>query len=569
MSKHLKYNISLLLTLLLSFTSCATTGVNWDGKISSRKSSYSKEFTKFRKKLCRPNTKDEFEKLLKAYRGQGYWIPELNGDVDVESITHALPQIEKKLTWISQEKNKLIKRKKLPTKKITAPIHNLVKSLLELKKTEISTNESSKIKARQKSLALQKTLMNKYEALLDEVSFLRGFSYPVDHLKNRQIYDEHRVKGDIESRKISNRTFLLRKTYEDGAYNPDHTGSDIYLRTTLDTVHFELKKHGFYLTEDARFDLEFVLEKIEKELERKNLVDRLTEWEDRTRKTLDFYRSLTLPENRSIILVNGKQTTRNQELIKEHNRAIEKLKEFTYSRQAEVYKYWLGESELHRAIFVLETTLMNEVGPVDGPDALERMDVARVVMNRLDKPKYLKIESNEFIYPHLRKIVSEETIEKETWLNALFKQGEFSFTYYYMSSSADIYCPDIAPRARRLRDQNITLALNALKEKDSEFKATRYFSRSSMIGRIHMDSVWNDYVLYPERAGLVASQQKKLRELFQQGKYTYLYSFKDPKGELYEVLKLDGKTYAVGETKKIKIFYKYRNIHSFKYFTKL
>jgi hypothetical protein len=150
----------------------------------------------------------------------------------------------------------------------------------------------------------------------------------------------------------------------------------------------------------------------------------------------------------------------------------------------------------------------------------------------------------------------------------LFKQGEFSFTYYYMSGVAKIFCPDMAPKAKKLRRKNVEIALQVLKEGETPFKATRYFSRASMIGRIHMDSIWEDYVPYPERPGLLSTGQDKLLKSFENGDYTYLYAFKDPNDELYQVLDIDDRTYALGEKNGIKLFFEYRNPHYFRYFTK-
>lgn len=528
-----------------------------------------KNFTSFRAKVCTPKTQEIFDEYLKAYRGQGYWIPELSGDVDVETIKGLLPLMEEKLSWIKAQKVK-VEKATFPTEKILSPMRSLLDKLLVLKKSEISEDEKLKIKSRQESLLLLKELQKKYEALVKSVSFYSNFKYPVDHLKNRKVYDQYRENEDLESIKIANFSFLYRKLMEDGAYYQDKTGSDIYLRTTMDTIHFELLSHDFYLTEDTRFDLDFVLTKLEAELKKgkEKTLERLNEWESRFGITLAFYRDLTLPENLLTIEVDGLKTTPNKELIKEHNKAAERLKEFVYSKQAEVYKYWDSESELHRAIFSLETILLNEVGGVDGGDALERMDVARVVLNRIDKPKYLKISKNEFLYPYLKQLVSDATIKEERWLNALFKQGEFSFTYYYMHASSKIFCPDMVPNAKKLRVKNVEIALKVLKEEDSLFKATRYFSRASMIGRIHMDSIWEDYIPYPERPGLLANRQKELAKAFLEGKYHFLYTFKDPNSVLYQVLEIDGANYAYGEKNGIKIFYSHRNPHYFRYFSK-
>lgn len=555
--------------LLFSFSSCAHS-VKWEGQMSTHVNSYMNTFAKFRQNVCVPKAESVFEGHLKSYRGQGYWIPELNDDVDVESIKALLPEMEKKLAWITEQKEK-VNTEKFPKSSITKKIRGLLSQLLTLKKTELSTDEEAKTKARQESLKLLEQLQKEYSELISKVAFFSNYRFPVDHLKNRKVHDQYREKEDAESVRIANYTFLYRKTLEDGAYNKAHTSSDIYLRTTLDTIFFELKRHDFYLTEDARYDLEFVLSKIENELNKgkENILERLTEWESRSQRTLSFYQSLTLPENQQEIMVSGKKTTPNRELIREHNRATDELKDFVYKKQAEVYKYWLNQPELPRAIFVLETILLNEVGGVDGDDALERMDVARVVMNRLDKPKYLSIGKKEFLYPYLQKVTTDFHMKNERWLNALFKQGEFSFTYYYMGGVAKIFCPDMAPMARRLRQQNVEIALQVLKEGETSFKTTRYFSRASMIGRIHMDTVWEDYVPYPERPGLLVEGQQRLLKAFADGEYHYLYSFKDHTDQLYQVLEISGRNYALAEKNGLKLFYQHRNPHYFRYFSKI
>jgi hypothetical protein len=556
--KSLSLNLAIIFAMT-SLSSCASTPLKWEGEMTQHVKSYMETFDHFREKICVPKAESLYTEYLKQYRGTGYWIPELNDNVDVETIKSLLPEMEKKLTWIREQKKK-VGSSPFPSKGITQNLRFLLNRLLALKKSELDPSEEVRTRGRSESLKLQNQLQKEYESLIHRVSFETNYHYPIDHLKNRKVHDQYREKTDLESTKIANYTFLYRKLLEDGAYYKDHTGSDIYLRTTLDTLHYELLQHDFYLTEDARFDLEFVLGKIEVELFRgkARMIERLTEWEARTERTLGFYSSLTLPENEKS----------NRELVKEHNVATERLKEFVYQKQAEVYNYWLHQPELTRAIFVLETILLNEVGSVDGKDALERMDVARVVMNRLDKPKYLSIGPKEFIYPYLKKLTSENSIKSERWLNALFKQGEFSFTYYYLSGVVNIFCPDEAQGAKKLRAQNVEIALQVLKETPTSFKTTRYFSRASMIGRIHMDSIWEDYIPYPERPGLLAEGQEKLTAAFKKGNYTYLYSFKDPAFQVFQVVEIDGANYALGEEKGVRLFFYHRNPHYFRYFTK-
>ncbi|MGE3609954.1 MAG: hypothetical protein AB7I27_10245 [Bacteriovoracaceae bacterium] len=569
MLKNLSLKAFLPFFSFLVLSSCATSSTEWQGDMSRHVDNYMNNFKDFREKICVPKAESIFEEDLKAYRGQGYWIPELREDVDVESIKSLLPEMENKLKWITEQENKL-RLQKLPAKNVTNRLREILGTLLNLKKHELSSDEKLKADSRKESLKLLGELQKEFDVLTKKVSFLTNYHFPVDHLKNRKVFDSYREKEDDQSTQIANYTFLYRKLLEDGAYNKDHTGSDIYLRTTLDTLFFEIRSHDFYLTEDARFDLEFVLAKIESEIDRgkSKLLERMNEWKERTKRTYDFYYSLTGPDHQKVILVKGEKTTQNKELIKEHNRAALRLKEFVYKKQAEVYQYWLHQPELAKAIFVLETILLNEVGGVDGDDALERMDVARVVVNRLDKPKYLSIGKKEFVYPYLKKVTTDFHLQNERWLNALFKQGEFSFTYYYMAGVAKIFCPDMGASARRLRNQNVQIALQVLKDKNHSFSPTRYFSRASMIGRIHMDSIWEDYSPYPERPGLLAEGQDKLIQAFNAGDYHYLYSFKDPSSRVFQVLEIGGKNYALGEAQGVKIFYYHRNPHYFRYFTK-
>ena len=570
MLKNLNSRYFYLGFILFSVNSCASSPVKWEGDVKKHVASYERSFDDFRKKICVPKAESIFDKYLLAYRGQGYWIPELNEDVDVESIKSLLPQMEKKLAWIKQQKE-LVQKKGLPDKSILNRTQKILDQLLTLKKTELSTDEKEKTQARKASLAHLVNLQKSFEQLIGKVSFLTNFQYPVDHLKNRKVYDTYREKEDDESQKIANYTFLYRKLLEDGAYNKDHTGSDIYLRTTIDTLHYELKEHGFYLSEDARYDADFVLSKIESELSKgkKRIIERLTEWEERTKRTVDFYRSLTLPQNQVASIKGDRSSTPNRQLIKEHNKATNRLKEFVYTKQAEVYRYWLNQPELLKAVFVIETILLNEVGSVDGDEALERMDVARVVMNRLDKPEYVDIRKKDFVYPYILNATSKFQLENERWLNTLFKQGEFSFTYYYMSGVAKIFCPDMSPLAKKLRKKNVEIAFQVLKEENTSFQTTRYFSRASMIGRIHMDSIWENYIPYPERPGLLEEGQLKLMKALNSGRYSYLYSFQDPAFQVFQVLEIEGKNYALGEKNGVKLFYQHRNPHYFRYFTKV
>src|SRR5690606_2684274 len=108
---------------------------------------------------------------LRAYRGQGYWIPEINDDVDTESIESLLPQMEKKLAWIREQKSH-VQKHGIPNVKVLRDTEFLLNRLLSLKKTELESDERKKIKSRKESLALMGKLVKSYEVLIKKVAFL-------------------------------------------------------------------------------------------------------------------------------------------------------------------------------------------------------------------------------------------------------------------------------------------------------------------------------------------------------------------------------------------------------------
>ena len=151
------------------------------------------------------------------------------------------------------------------------------------------------------------------------------------------------------------------------------------------------------------------------------------------------------------------------------------------------------------------------------------------------------------------------------WINVLFKSGEFSFTYYFIHSNLRIFCPDMSSKGVRLRKQNLSIAYNALKKPNNNFKAERYFSRASMVGSVDMTKIWSAFSPYPERAGEKIKKSSYLLKRLRDEEYDYFYYFIDPFGRYFRVISIDEKTYVLsleGEE-----FYTYRNRHYFKYFT--
>ncbi len=520
---------------------------------------YHKLFDAHRKEMCPAGLEDEFNRLLKKFRGQGNWVPELVGDVDYVTVEKLLPEMEKKLKWIQEQRAIVLKKKKIPGPKITEKVENDLKELLKHKYVwDTSSDESVRRQAAEASLKGLVKLRADWKRLLGTMPYLTNYSFPVDHLKNRKIYDEFRDRTEPTSQQIANYAFFYRRLLEDGAYNPDHTSSDSWLRTTLDTVHLELERPMVVVEEDLRYDLEFVLARLRKELERgqTSLAARLGEWEERTSKALQFYRDLIEPENRA----------KSRALIKEKNQATLQLKEWVASQQSKSWLWWSRQSDTMKALYSLETILYNEVGNVDEDEALERLDVAQVVVNRKDVPFYRTLDKVQEIYPLLRKDLSEKEIQSEEWLNILYRRGEFSFTYYYMPGAVKAFCPDMSPTGKRLQRENLEIALALLREPRRDFTALRYFSRASMPGRINMASVWEDYQRLPERPGLIVDGQEKLRAQMEKKELEYLYQFTDPQGGAYRVYQTGNKIYVARLLEGQWVFYSWRNPHYFIYF---
>lgn len=545
--------------LLFMSLSCAST-LTRDSK-KKFISEYLTLFNKHRSELCPSGTEEEFDKLLKAYRGRGLWIPEINGDVDFKTIETLLPELENKLKWIQSERAKLIKRKSLPRPQIYKRLSKNINRLLKLK-SDWETLPLSVEKARQiagkKSLQELTLLRAEWRKLVQSLSFLTNFKYPVDHLKNRLNYDEFRERPEATSQQIANYAFFYRKLVEDGAYNPDHTSSDSWLRTTMDTVQLEFDRPMMVIEEDLRYDLEYVLNRIDKELERgkSSLVARLGEWEERTSIALQFYHDLLKPESREA----------SKLFIQERNKATLKLKEWVSTNQAKSWLWWQNQSEQMKAMYTLDTILYNEVGNVDSKHGFERMDVVQVVLNRQKVEMYRTLDPVQEMWPLLRLNLSAEKIQQEHWLNSLYRRGEFSFTYYYMPGAVKAFCTDRTPAGLKLQKENLEIAANMLLQPRSEFLGLRYFSRASMPGRINMASVWSDYERLPEAPGALIKSQEPLRASMRKTEMKYLYRFIDAQSLDHEVYEHNNKIYVARLLNDQWVFYDWRNPHHFTFF---
>ena len=514
---------------------------------------------------CTPGTEEMFKRLLKNYRGNGFFLPLTHNDhLDKETISKYLPQIKGKIKWINAQRQNLdLHKNLLDIKKSVADLRLLLNILLEQKKIFYSSNNiEEKRNADTKSIAFFDSLKIKYNELTAKTPFFLPYNFPTDYLTLRKNFDLIKDLKDRKSVKRANEIFFLRKILEDGSAKFDHSDNDLFFRTTLSTLYLSFKEKNRHLTEAQRMDLDYILKTMEYHLVRgkKHLSNRLYEWEQRSQRIHDFYQSIL--DGRYI--EHGK-VIKSDDVVKIKSSDRFNLSEFVTSKFTQVYQFWATQDELMKYLYVIDTILYNEIGEIDSPDNLERKDITQIIINRFYEKKYNRLSTLDSLWKNLFGNFDKKT-DENLWLNLLFKEGEFSFTYYYMDASLRIFCPSMTKHSKRIRNENILLALSALNKPDHQFKALRYFSRISMLGRIDMTTLWQDYTPVPERPGKLITYDANIKIKYQKNHYNLLYRFQDETNNNYDVLEIDNKTY-VKEVGTLR-FYKYRSPHLFKYFKK-
>jgi len=507
---------------------------------------------KFTKKMCSGGKENKFWELNKKFRGYGNYIPVLNGgEVDTESIIETLKIIEEKINWLKGIKKKI--------------------------KTERLGNHLREIKVLEKKLSVSIDLKSKwllkggghYGALssyndiyrkdllkfINKLYFLHDFRFPIDHLELRRMYDDLKKREDLEGKRAANKIYFYRQIVEDGAQDSNHSRSDLYLRSLMSSLRLELSRDPKILEQDfIRYDLTDFFKWTRNLLSRgkRKQIERINEWLDRTRRSHKLYLSL----------VDKNSNQKKYFLKKAQHR--KNLKDFVLKEQVATYDFWSRQPEIIRALFAIETILFNEVGRVDVPGHLERRDVAQVVINRRFLKEYSHFGDKDHILNHFSDKKKKE-LKHYPWLNVLFKQGEFSFTYFFISGNVRLYCPDMSRRGRVLRKENIRIGIDALKRPKFNFDAVRYFSRGSMVGRVSMNTLWKNYERISERPGIKIKQVKKYKRGILKGQAKLLYRFdSNDRNSPYHAYLFQKKLF-VANNNHSQYFY-YRNPHHFSYF---
>lgn len=531
---------------------------------------YLKMQAEFSTASCKPGTDETFQKLDKSYRGDGNFIPVLLDEkVDLKTVKNLIPMMKEKSQWIQAQMDYLNKVQDLkPARNQIDEVEKEVSILQDLYKEHYFTSNAAKKEEIKKKATLQfKQMLKDVVTLKDQVPFLLSFKFPINHLALRAEYEKFKNQSTKEARSRSNSIYLFRKIVQDGSYDEELIKNDAVIRSAFDTLYLSLTKDSnrTFLTDNERVDLRYVLKNFDKLLSYKapTLIARFNEWKARNERAVQFYEDLI--ENKKIKLSEETQIKDVTSLLEERARSLYTLKEFVLSREANAYEYWSKQSELMQALYAIETILYSEVGRMDAPDALERRDVAQVVINRYENTSYNSLSEKDGITKFLSPSI--KTTENK-WLNVLFKEGEFSFTYFYIPGNFHIYCPDMSRMGQFLRRENARIALELLNKPKTANTALRYFSRTSMFGRIEMDSLWNEYRPLPEVPGTPVPNAKKIYHQFQKDNYTFLYDFtNEEKKKKYLVVELKGKTYVV-DSNEPKHVYHYRNPHQFKYFSR-
>ncbi len=528
---------------------------------------YTSLHKKFFQTICRPGLEPQFWNLNKNYRSHGNYVPILtNGKLDEDTINKFLPELLEKEKWILAQKEIILSYKTFnPFLKKIEFFRQETKRLLKYKERfyeETSNTKKQLIKNESKyQLLVFKDLVKKF---FQELTFLQSYRFPVDHLSLRNRYDQYKNSKDPKEKKVANEIYFYRKIVQDGARNLNHTLYDRGLRAAIDTSFLEMDDEHDFLEENLRSDLEWELDGIERFLNIgiKRMAERFDEWFERSSGNRKYYQSLSFGEGR----VRQEFDKEILELLSKKEESRNVLRDFVLKNNAKSYDFWMKQSPLMRMLFAIETILFNEVGRVDAPWGVERKEVAQIVLNRSLISEYSQFKSHDALLDVLQNDYKYnlETLNKYPWLNVLFKEGEFSFTYFFISGNVKTYCPDMSRLGKSLRRENLKIAIQTLKEPDFSQKALRYFSRAAMLGRIDMAKLWTGFTPVKERPGPYIEKSSELYSLYQKGNYEYVYHFFGADERLYKVVSIKDRKHVLlyGEEK----FFIFRSPHLFRYF---
>lgn len=496
--------------------------------------------------LCTPIEIKKYEKLKSAYKTKGFYIPYRLGKIDNNAISKNMGLLFEKLRWVDQNILELSKYSRS------------INILEHIKKIKENINENLSYKYRKEiKLEYGVDLVNSAKKSIDNIKlhfskieeklfYLKGFRYPVDHLNNRAIYEKYKTEKNLVKKNIA---YVKRKILEDGTRAGN--SSDLLFRTSLDTIRLELDRTYNFLGDDLRYDLEWLMDKLKS---KKVYTDPVrykagfARWRNKVNDQIDFYSKI----------LAGKY----KDDSKEKDFASKALENFVYNKEAMAYKFWAKIPETYRHAYVLDTVLYNEVGSLD-PEGVDKSDVLKTFINRTITKGFNDLDKSDLIWKHLNGFKTGQY----TWMNSLFKKGQFSFTYHYFSAVKNIFCAPMSKWANSLRKKNLKL-IDSFRSFDPDkepHKLFYYFSRVSMLGRINMTKIWyKDSDPISTRVGNNVKNRSLSRSLKEE-KFRYLFRFQENLKE-YMAIEINNKSYAVDLTTNS--FYSLRDSNIFKFFAK-
>ena len=547
----------------------------FDIKVSQ--SSLIDEFYKYHqdfiKKTCSvgiDRTEAKFDKLLKDYKGQGFFIPTLeNDELDLDSIREGLDIISEKINWQSEMENYLLNQKDF--KSVDLILKDLESSLqknLKFKEQYFDLEDSVlKMVIQKSALDEMNKLRTIFDRLMIEIPFLQTVRFPINFLMSRLEYERVKNLKGKSNRLKSNKIYFSRRVLEDGASDGDQVKNDIFFRALLSTIYLKLRSDTEFITEDLRYDLVDAIRgaKYWPSLGKSKLLERHRKWKSKTQEQFRFYK--TILENKGKL---NDQNGRPIDVAEALSLSRYNLKNFVIEKQIETYRYWEELPEIFQALFALESILINEVGGIDGREALERKDILSVVINRRKIKEYNEFLPEDDFYINYKKQFAKTP--DSIWLNMMFKEGEFSFTRFFMNASLYSFCPDVSPLGKYLRRENLHLAIESLGANRMRPSFTRYFSRASMVGRIDMGEIWSEDGYRPEynEIGPEVVFKHLLWKNYKSEHYNYWYhlDFKNKDGLVrgLKIIEIKGQPYVLDL--KSQKFFTYRNPQKFRFFQK-
>lgn len=521
-----------------------------------KKRSFNQVFRSFSNEVCKPGTEHRYESLLKKYKASALYLPEKEeGVVDKKALSWYFKELRKKERWIASLITSLKRRKDFNQEKtLLDKTQKSLEKLVHLRsdlikgKTQLDSD-----KAQKREKLLFKDLKKKFLSLSDHLDFLKGYSFPVDHLADRTRYESLKESSFPKDKQKKARLYLKRKLVEDGTSIEVSYYGDALLRTLFNTLFLSFKNHET-LDEKLRYDLDDFLAKVDRQLRRgiRYHIKKNQKWWETTKALRADY-ALAL---KGFVAIKDKKVSLS-EYLKSKKILENELKNFVLQKQAQTYQYWQKQPEDYQRLYTLLTILYNEVGRIEKKSSIERQDIVKLVYNRYEGNRYSRIPAS-----HQRAELFHQN-GRSRWLDVLFKEGEFSFTYFYIPSVVRTFCPDMSLSGRRLRAQNANI-VSKIDQKDTKREgAVRYFSRISMIGRIDMSSIWNGFEAIDRFKGQRVRGPSSLIKKLKAGDFIALKEFKED-GDDFWLIKLEDHSYVM--RKKDFALFQYRDPALFRFY---